>query len=578
MVEVIDRRNNAAPPDDGWKELSEYQWFNEFSTDDVSDEIKQGLRDEIASINEDEQKDYANPHQISRKHTREEYDRFRQEAAARVLQKVEPEPGPIPEPEPLSAPEPIPAPMPTPEDLQQAKLREEEISRLVLNDDGTRKKEYDKSANGDREKNVEKRIDDWNIELNEKVKRGEITQEEAYKQQDERLEAAINEIDAIRNEEYERQRKEQIGGLASIFQQIINKNNPAPESAPKPQDSKPAPEPVPAPESAKAPEPAPAQAPEPAPVPKSAPMPEPLPKSAPIPPFSIEPLPPAEPAPKPAPINHDDEPDQDEPDQPTPEQVKQAEIAEIKRLLKENDKALKANEERILKHGPIPAFNVKYDQINSEELASYQAERDLDSETRHAGRIKKLWKNRLFRKQYLKKYADEYLTGKRTIWNWQGDGERLSVHEVADRYNSATQNIVDDILHNKSTTKNLDAIESVRENDGKTTGDMLHAMIEYSIAKSKLPEGESAENLERELVEKLHNLTRTLGDHESSSDYLEVANKIDKLRRLDMPLDRVIDGFAAQTVRLVSAREEYQRFNIYRILSRIDYDSGASLD
>lgn len=98
---------------------------------------------------------------------------------------------------------------PMSEGSEQSKMQKE-ISQLILNDDGTRKTEYiDESANGEREKDVEKDIDKWNEELNKKVERGEISKEEAYRRQDERLEDAIKRIDEIRMEEYERQRQEQ---------------------------------------------------------------------------------------------------------------------------------------------------------------------------------------------------------------------------------------------------------------------------------------------------------------------------------------------------------------------------------
>ena len=57
-----------------------YPKFGELASENLSDATKQKLHDELASIDEDEAKDYSNPNQIENRHTREEYEKFRQDA------------------------------------------------------------------------------------------------------------------------------------------------------------------------------------------------------------------------------------------------------------------------------------------------------------------------------------------------------------------------------------------------------------------------------------------------------------------------------------------------------------------
>ena len=111
--EIIDRRSSATP-ETNWESLMNYPKFGELASENLSDATKQKLHDELASIDEDEAKDYSNPNQIGNRHTKEEYNQFRQNAIAKAFDKAKtPEPAPEPAPQPNVdiRPEPL-APVP----------------------------------------------------------------------------------------------------------------------------------------------------------------------------------------------------------------------------------------------------------------------------------------------------------------------------------------------------------------------------------------------------------------------------------------------------------------------------------
>lgn len=68
-------------------QLLEYPRFGEFAFEGLSKETREKLDVEFASIEEDERKDYANPYKLERRHTRDEYDRFRQEVTDSAIRQ-----------------------------------------------------------------------------------------------------------------------------------------------------------------------------------------------------------------------------------------------------------------------------------------------------------------------------------------------------------------------------------------------------------------------------------------------------------------------------------------------------------
>ena len=74
---------------------------------------------------------------------------------------------------------------------------------LILNEDKTRKTEYLESEKGQEERSIEESFDRWVEDLDDMVREGKISQEDAKKQQDEMLESAVKGIETVRNEEYE---------------------------------------------------------------------------------------------------------------------------------------------------------------------------------------------------------------------------------------------------------------------------------------------------------------------------------------------------------------------------------------
>ena len=86
---------------------------------------------------------------------------------------------------------------------------------LFLNEDRTRKSEYLESKKGQEELSIEDTFDSWVQELDDMVEEGKITREEARAQQEDMLQSAVEGIIDVRNQEYERQRKEKLQELAN---------------------------------------------------------------------------------------------------------------------------------------------------------------------------------------------------------------------------------------------------------------------------------------------------------------------------------------------------------------------------
>jgi hypothetical protein len=66
----------------------------------LSKQARQRIKDETAQINEDEKKDYENPYKITHKHTRDEYRKYRRDVIAKALLELSKKPEPEPKPEP----------------------------------------------------------------------------------------------------------------------------------------------------------------------------------------------------------------------------------------------------------------------------------------------------------------------------------------------------------------------------------------------------------------------------------------------------------------------------------------------
>lgn len=133
---------------------------------------------------------------------------------------------------------------------------------LILNENKTRKSEYLESEKGQEELSIEETFDEWVQQLDDKVDNGEISREEAIKQQEEMLESAVKGIEDVRSAEYERAKRQE---LVNVLFAAANAKRTAEESAPAEQASEPIAEPTPFNEPEPAPEPTPANEPEPTP-------------------------------------------------------------------------------------------------------------------------------------------------------------------------------------------------------------------------------------------------------------------------------------------------------------------------
>lgn len=79
---------------------------------------------------------------------------------------------------------------------------------LALNSDGTRKAEYLATDKGQEEASIEDTFDQWTSELEDMVRNGQKTREEARREEEMMLDSAIEGIDRVRQEEYSRQQQQ----------------------------------------------------------------------------------------------------------------------------------------------------------------------------------------------------------------------------------------------------------------------------------------------------------------------------------------------------------------------------------
>lgn len=396
---------------------------------------------------------------------------------------------------------------------------------LVLNENGTRKDEYLKSEKGQEEVSIEDTFDQWVEELDDMVEKGEITREEALKQQEDMLNSAVQSINKVRSEEYERQRNEKIQALANIFAQVKDQKDAGVRFAnlvgqvkgDETQD----------------------QAQE------------------------------AETQDEFADINT-----------LTKEEI-QAEIAKLEQVVGEQAVNEDADIEKLtkeeieaeiakLENELHPLIVIDADVTHDKnELAEDLAEIDLNEEVANGKFLKRLWKGTLFKKYYHKKYTNEYLSGERTK---NIDDEELTVYDLINRRKEgAIERFIMSVVEDEDAYVHKKAGESLKEADEETTAAIKTAIEYFALA----PEDADEEDLERELENDLNRIKAEARDAKKGDyfvgNYLEVAKQARKCALQHIAMDRVMEGFKVYNAEVRDGvRTEAHRDNLDKIVNKLE--------
>lgn len=169
---------------------------------------------------------------------------------------------------------------------------------------------------------------------------------------------------------------------------------------------------------------------------------------------------------------------------------------------------------------PLAAIGIDWGK-GRERLARKFARKDLKAELENGSLINYIWKGKLFRNHYIKKYTNEYLEGKRT------DQEDRTIANIINRQK---QDIMDELMFNAvnkmSSTENGEKLVKV---DEKTNTEIKNTIELYAKLRLKLNETisnigkdlEPQEDLSHRLDKRREKLTREL-DQEFKEDLARV--------------------------------------------------------
>lgn len=394
---------------------------------------------------------------------------------------------------------------------------------LILNEDKTRKTEYLESEKGQEERSIEESFDRWVEDLDDMVREGKISQEDAKKQQGEMLESAVKGIETVRNEEYERQRREKLQALASALRARVDSQMAEPEKQEPP---------------------------------------KPLEEKGELETYSDEDL------------------DKELAGLETEEARLVAELgdseldAELAALEAEEAElaaGLEDDEEEIAENPPqLVAISADFTH-DKKELASDLAEIDLNEETSKAKFLKRLWKGTLFKKYFQKKYAREYIEGKRTQ---NIDGEDLTIDDIMGRRKeSAIKRFVMGVVEEEDGYIHRKAGEDLIEADAETTAALKSIIEKFASA----PEGANEDDLKREFendIERFKAEIRDKGrpvDNFTFDNYIEVAKQARACVLHKMALSRVMEGFRLYDAEVRDGvRTEAHRDNLDKIINKLE--------
>lgn len=396
---------------------------------------------------------------------------------------------------------------------------------LILNEDKTRKAEYLESEKGQEERSIEDNFDQWAEDLDEMVSEGKISREEARKQQEEMLESAVKGIEAVRNEEYERQRREKLQALANALRARVDSQTAKPETKEEP--------------------------------------PKPSEEKRELGAYS------------------DTELDEELAELEAEEAKLVAELGDSElddelAALEAEEAALVAelgDDEETAENSEAPklvAISADFTH-DKKELANDLAEIDLNEETSKAKFLKKLWKGTLFKKYFQKKYTREYIEGKRTQ---NIDGEDLTIDDIMGRRKeSAIKRFIMGVVEEEDSYIHRKAGEDLVEADAETSAALKSIIEKFASA----PESADEKDLKREFendIERFKAEIRDKGrpvDNFTFDNYLEVAQEARACVLHKMALSRVMEGFKLYNAEVRDGvRTEAHRDNLDKIINKLE--------
>lgn len=225
---------------------------------------------------------------------------------------------------------------------------------------------------------------------------------------------------------------------------------------------------------------------------------------------------------------------------------KRARLAKINERIAELEKRLE----------PLTAVNANFT-YDRRELAQGLAERALAAETAKAGLIKRIWKGKLFKDYFERKYEREFLEGKRKIKTEDGETDLNSL--IRSRSDETIRRFVlgatDDMayLHGGKNGETLTL-------EDKETETAIRSAIE-EFASAKVGEGKTLEDLQKEFKSKMRKIQSGSSglDRIKINNYLEVALQARNRVEHGISMGRVMGGFKAYRaeVRSHSENEAY---------------------
>lgn len=428
---------------------------------------------------------------------------------------------------------------------------------LVLNSEGpnkkyehlnaTRKEDYLESENGQRELFVEDVFDKTIEDIENMVKNGEITQEEARKREEIMLNFVINSIDAIRKEEYGRQKQEGVQKMVNILSQIATDDDKVQRMSEMVNEATSAAQPTSEPAPA-----GPTAEPEPT-VSESAPEPAPEPTS-----------------------------------EPEPQQAYEVYGMDIENEIKELQDAMAKDSEEIKQLSTImEEYEKEVAELNArrarKQLVGIDADFNYDRESlirdkavdayaaekSEAGFFKRVKMN-FFEKYYKQKYAREIDAGQRKI---TVDGKEMTLDEaLQDRSDGAIGRFVNSIVENDINYLNTaDGMRGEnRKVDPVTTEAVRTAILEYA---QKRGDGADEKLFKEQLRRKLRAIQPEESDANHFNNYFDIAERaieIKDMARGTMSLEQVLEDFKVYNAKVrESYSSETHRESVQNILSAL---------
>ena len=231
---------------------------------------------------------------------------------------------------------------------------------------------------------------------------------------------------------------------------------------------------------------------------------------------------------------------------------------------------------------PLVAINADFT-VDKEELAHDFAEQQLNADVAKAGIIGRIWKGNLFKKYYQKKYEREIMSGDRTVGVGE-DGEEMTVDDVIKHRSDsaiarfvmgATDEYGEAYIHTKAGEELTDA-------DAKTTESVKNAIEWY--ANADIPEGGSLEDLREEFGNRIKLMQAEARDEGEEVDaklinnYFEVAVQARERVEHGIAIEKVMEGFKVYNAEVRNnVRSDAHRDNLDKIIDKLESSKIGSV-